>query len=60
MNDYMLGMARMRGKEMMREARRDRLAAEVRRTARSARGPVIRVPHRLAVAARLRPTATGR
>jgi hypothetical protein len=61
-------MAQMRGEQMMQEARQARLAAEVRRaarhpapTARSARGPVIRLPHWLAMAAALmRPTATGR
>jgi hypothetical protein len=57
MNDYMLGLVRMHGEKMMREARQARLAAE----ARTARGPVTRRPHWLVMtAARMRPTATGR
>ena len=71
MNDYMLGLVRMHGEKMMREARQARLAAEARRatrptapaarTARTARGPVARLPHWLAMAAaRMRPTTTGR
>jgi len=71
MNDYMLGLVRMHGEKMMREARQARLAAETRRTtrppapaartARTARGPVTRRPHWLAMAAaRMRPTTTGR
>jgi hypothetical protein len=71
MNDYMLGLARMHGEKMMREARQARLAAEARRTTRptapavsavrAARGPVTRLPHWLAMAAaRMRPTTAGR
>jgi len=71
MNDYMLGLVRMHGEKMMREARQARLAAEARRaprpaapaarTARTARGPVTRRPRWLAMAAaRMRPTTTGR
>ena len=68
MNNYMLGMVRMHGEEMVREARQARLAAGARRAARqtapavpAARGPVIRLPHWLAMAAaRMRPTTTGR
>jgi hypothetical protein len=73
MDSYMLMMAKMRGEELMREARHCRRAAEARRAARThqaartrqtvaaARGLVIRPAHRLAVkAARMRPTAMGR
>jgi hypothetical protein len=71
MNDYMLGLVRMHGEKMMREARQARLAAEARRTrrptapavsaVRAARGPVTRLPHWLAMAAaRMRPTTAGR
>jgi len=64
MNDYMLGLVRMHGEKMMREAGQARLAAEARRAARTAgtaRGPVTRRPHWLAMAAaRMRPTTTGR
>jgi len=74
MNDYMLGLVRMHGEKMMREARQARLAAEARRatrpaapaapaarTAGTARGPVTRRPRWLAMAAaRMRPTTTGR
>jgi hypothetical protein len=71
MNDYMLGLVRMHGEKLMREARQARLAAEARRatrpaapaarTARTARGPVTRLPHWLTMAAtRMRPTTTGR
>jgi hypothetical protein len=66
MNDFTLMMVRMHAEQMMREARRDRLAASARRAARprqmapsacAARGPV----HRLAMAAaRMRPTVAGR
>jgi hypothetical protein len=60
MNDYMLGLVRMHGEKMMREARQARLAAEARRATRPA-APVTRRPHWLAmVAARMRPTTTGR
>ena len=67
MNDYMLGLVRMHGEKMMREARQARLAAEARRAtrptapaasavraasaARAARGPVTRLPHWLTMAA---------
>jgi hypothetical protein len=71
MNDYMLGLVRMHGEKMMREARQARLAAKARRATRptapaapaawTARGPVTRLPHWLAMAAaRMRPTTTGR
>jgi hypothetical protein len=67
MNDYMLGLVRMHGEKLMREARQARLAAEARRatrpaapaapaartarTARTASGPVTRLPHWLTMAA---------
>jgi hypothetical protein len=68
MDDYMLTMVKMRGEELMREAKRDGRAAEARRAARArqtvpaaARGLVPRPLQRLATAAaRMRPTATGR
>jgi hypothetical protein len=74
MNDYMLGLVRMHGEKMMREARQARLAAEARRATRpttpavsavsavrAARGPVTRLSHWLAMAAaRMRPTTAGR
>jgi hypothetical protein len=68
MDDYMLMMMKMRGEELMREARRDRRAAGARRAARTrqavpatARGLVIRPAQWLAMAAaRMRPTTTGR
>jgi hypothetical protein len=68
MDDYMLMMMKMRGEELMREARRDRRAAGARRAARTrqavpaaARGLVIRPAQRLTTAAaRMRPTTTGR
>jgi hypothetical protein len=70
MDDYTLMMLKMRGEELMREARQERLAAEARRAARTrqtvpaapaARGLVSRPAHWLAMAAaRMRPTATGR
>jgi hypothetical protein len=60
MNDYMLGLVRMHGEKMRREARQARLAAEARRATRPA-GPVARRSHWLAMAAaRMRPTTTGR
>jgi hypothetical protein len=60
MNDYMLGLVRMHGEKMMREARQARLAAEARRATRPT-APVTRRPHWLAMAAaRMRPTTTGR
>ena len=60
MNDYMLGLVRMHGEKMMREARQARLAAEARRAMRPA-APAARLPHWLAMAAaRMRPTTTGR
>ena len=60
MNDYMLGLVRMHGEKLMREARQARLAAEARRATRPT-APVIRLPHWLAIAAaRMRPTTTGR
>jgi hypothetical protein len=60
MNDYMLGLVRMHGEKMMREARQARLAAEARRATRPT-APVTRLPHWLAMAAaRMRPTTTGR
>jgi len=68
MDDYMLTMMKMRGEELMREARQGRRAAGARRAARTRqavpaaeRGPVIRLARWLAMAAaRMRPTATGR
>jgi hypothetical protein len=68
MDDYMRMMMKMRGEELMREARQCRRAAESRRAERTrqtvsaaARGLVIRPAHRLAMAAaRMRPTTTGR
>jgi hypothetical protein len=68
MDDYMLLMVKMRGEELMREARRDGLAAEARRAARTrqtapaaARRLVLRPAQWLAMAAaRMRPTTTGR
>jgi hypothetical protein len=68
MDDYMLMTVKMRGEELMREARRDVRAAEARRAARTrqtvpaaARWLVPRPARWLAMAAaRMRPTATGR
>jgi hypothetical protein len=68
MDDYMFVMARMTRERMMQEVRQNRLAAEVCRaarqqtpTVRAVRGPVLRLPHWMAMAAaRMRPTATGR
>jgi hypothetical protein len=68
MDDYMLLMVKMRGEALMREARRDGLAAEARRAARTrqtvpaaARRLVLRPAQWLAMAAaRMRPTTTGR
>jgi hypothetical protein len=66
MDDYMLGIARTRGEKMIHEARQARLAAKTRQAtrqaaARAGRGPVVRLPQWLAMAAaRMRPTATGR
>jgi hypothetical protein len=68
MDDYKHMMVKMRGEELMREARQSRRAAEARRTARTrptvstaARGLVIRPAQWLAVAAvRMRLTTTGR
>jgi hypothetical protein len=70
MDDYMLTTMKMRGEELMREARQNRQAARARRAARARqpvpvpaakRGPVIRLAQWLAMAAaRMRPTATGR
>jgi hypothetical protein len=68
MDDYMHTMVRMRGAELMREARQGRLAAEARRAARTrrkapeaARGLVIQSAQRLArAAAWMRLTATGK
>jgi hypothetical protein len=72
MDDHMLMMAKMRGDELMREARQGRRAAGARRAARTrqavptaARRLVIRPARCLTqglamVAARMRPTATGR
>jgi hypothetical protein len=68
MDDHKLMMVKMRGEELMREARQSRRAAEVRRAARTrqtvpaaARGLVLRPAQWLAMAAvRMRPTATGR
>jgi hypothetical protein len=64
MDDYILMTVKVRGEELMREARRDRRAADARRAARArqtvltwAFGLVIRLA--LAVA-RMRPTTTGR
>jgi len=68
----MLTMMKMRGEELMREARQGRRAAGARRAARTRqavpaaeRGPVIRLARWLTqglamAAARMRPTATGR
>jgi hypothetical protein len=68
MDDYMLMMVKMRGEELMREARQDRRAAEARCAARTrqavptaARGLVNRPARWLAMAAvRMRLTTTGR
>jgi hypothetical protein len=68
MDDYKLMMVKMRGEELMREARQSRRAAEVRRAARTrqtvpaaARGLVLRPAQWLAMAAvRMRLTTTGR
>jgi hypothetical protein len=68
MDDYTLMMVKMRGEELMREARQGRRAAGARRAARArptapavARGLVIRPVQWLAMAAtRMRPTAMGR
>jgi hypothetical protein len=68
MDDYMLMMVKMRGEELMREAKRDGRAAEARRAARArqtvpaaASGQVLRPARWLAMAAaRMRPTAAGR
>jgi hypothetical protein len=68
MDDYKHMMVKMRGEELMREAKQSRRAAEARRTARTrptvstaARGLVIRPAQWLAVAAvRMRLTTTGR
>jgi hypothetical protein len=68
MNNDTLMMVKMRGEELMREARQGRRAAGARRVARTrqtvpavARGLVIRPMQWLAMAAaRMRPTATGR
>jgi hypothetical protein len=68
MDDYTLMMVKMRGEELMREARQGRQAAGARRAARTrqtvpmaARGLVIRSAQWLAMAAaRMRPTTAGR
>jgi hypothetical protein len=68
MDDYLLTMVKMRGEELLREARQDRRATEARRAARTRQkvptathGPVIRSAQWLATAAaRMRPTAMGR
>jgi hypothetical protein len=68
MDDNMLMMVKMRGVELMREARQGRRAAAARAAARArqtvpaaARGLVIWPAQWLAVAAaRMRPTTTGR
>ena len=68
MNNYTPMMVKMRGEELMREARQGRRAAGARRAARTwqtvpavARGLVIGPMQWLAMAAvRMRPTATGR
>jgi hypothetical protein len=68
MDDYNLMMVKMRGEELMREARQGRRAAEARRAARTrqtvptaARGLVIRPTSWLAMAAvRMRLRTTGR
>jgi hypothetical protein len=68
MDDYMLVTVKMRGEELMREARRDGRAAEARRAARTrqtvpaaGRRLMLRPAQWLAMAAaRMRPTATGR
>jgi RNA polymerase sigma-70 factor (ECF subfamily) len=67
MDDYTLMMVKMRGEELMREARQGRRAAGARRAARTrptvptaARGLVIRSAQWLAMAAaRMRPTTTA-
>ncbi len=63
----MIMLVKMRGEELVREARQDRRATEARRAARvrqampTARGRVIRPAQWLAMAAaRMRPTAMGR
>jgi hypothetical protein len=68
MDDYMVMMVKMRGEELMREARRDGLAAAARRAARTrrtvlaaARGLGMRSARwRAMAAAWVRPTAAGR
>jgi hypothetical protein len=66
MNDYTLMMVRTRAEQMMREAKRDRLAARARRAARTRQTvPAVRAARRPAhwlasAAVRLRPTVTGR
>jgi hypothetical protein len=68
MDDYNLMMVKMRGEELMREARQGRRAAEARRAARTrqtaptaARRLVIRPAQWLAMAAvRMRLRTTGR
>jgi hypothetical protein len=69
MDDNTLMMVKMRGEELMREARQGRQAAAARRAARkrqtvataARRGLVIRPAQWLAMAAaRMRPTTTGR
>jgi hypothetical protein len=68
MDDNMLMMVKMRGEELMREARQGGRAAEARRAARTrrtvpaaARGLALRPVQWLATAAaRMRPTTTGR
>jgi hypothetical protein len=68
MDDNILTMAKMRSEELVREARRDRRAAEAGRAARN-RPAVPAVTRVLAIrparwlamaAARMRPTAMGR
>jgi hypothetical protein len=68
MDDYILTMVRMRGEELLREARQDRRATEARRAARTrhaaptaTRWLVIWPAQWLAMAAsRMRLTAMGR
>ena len=68
MDDYILTMVKMRGEDLLREARQNRQAAEARRAARTrqampmvTRGLTIRPARWLAMAAaRMRPTAMGR
>lgn len=64
MNDSMILLARLRRGEMIREAEHDKLAGRVRRrrprAARITQTSGGRVTRLMTVAARMRPTVTGR